>query len=378
VQAAGELRRGLETVSSLEVVIAGPSRTELEELVARLLDKLSADRLSGTVMGRPVSFTWAPAPAFGAALALRTGNDEFVEELRSRASLLGIELSDVAALDGLEAPSEAEFLVRLGVPAVPPELREGAAPEPVEGLLESGDLRGLVHNHSTWSDGALSIREMVAEARRLGFAYLAMADHSASSTVANGLSAQRVKAQADEVRVIRGELGEDGFELLHGIEVDIASDGSLDLPDELLAELDYTVASVHQNFGLSRDAQTERIVRAVHSPHVDILGHPTGRLLLRRPGYEVDLEAVIEACATTGTVIEINANPRRLDLDWRWVRLARRLGCRFSIDPDAHSALGFDDLRFGVTVARKAGLTPASVVNTAASGREFLERLRTG
>lgn len=376
-QLVGEYRRGLETVGELELVVAGPSKVELADIAARLLDELDgneAEGLSGRLMGRRIRFTSSSAGAFGAALAWRTGSDEFVRRLAQLAQEKGI---DPKNLDALDAPEEEPFLGWLGVGAVAPELRESGAATAVPGLLKLGEVRGAVHNHSTWSDGALSIREMVAAARALGFSYLAMADHSRSSVVANGLTGERVLAQAREVEEIREELAAEGedFGLLHGIEVDIQSDGSLDYPDELLARLDYAVASIHQNFALDKAAQTERLVRAVQNPYIHILAHPSGRMLLRRPGYEIDLPAVIEACARTGTVIEINANPRRLDLDWRWVIRARELGCRFSIDPDAHSADGLDDLRYGVTVARKAGLRADDVVNTAPNAGEFLARL---
>jgi DNA polymerase (family 10) len=378
---AGEYRRGLETVGQLEFVLSGAAPAAVAELAPRLLETVvedpAAGTVSGTLMGRGVRFSLAGPGGVGALLALRTGNHEYAGELAERALARGVDLDDRDERDALGFREEEDFLRWLDLPAVPPELRESAAPVPVPGLLELSDVRGLVHNHSTWSDGALSLREMAAVALRFGFAYLAMADHSRSSTVANGLSIERVRAQAEEVRSLRRELAAEwgAFELLHGIEVDILPDGTLDYPDELLSELDYVVVSVHQNFGLSRAEQTERIVRAIRNPHVDILGHATGRLLLRRPGYEVDLERVIDACAETGTVIEINANPRRLDLDWRWVVRAREAGCRFSIDPDAHTGDGFDDLRFGVTVARKAGLKPEDVINTAPTGREFLAQL---
>ena len=165
------------------------------------------------------------------------------------------------------------------------------------------------------------------------------------------------------------------FRVLHGLEVDIMPDGTLDYPDEVLATLDYAVVSVHQHFTLDKAKQTERVVRAVQNPYAKILAHMTGRLLLRRPSYEIDVEAVLQACAETGTVVELNANPRRLDLDWRGVIRARELGCRFSIDPDAHHPDGYRDLRYGVMMARKAGLTAAEVVNTAPTAEAFLARL---
>jgi DNA polymerase (family 10) len=245
----------------------------------------------------------------------------------------------------------------------------------IEDLVTLSDIRGLVHVHTDWSDGAASLRSMVAAAQAHGYRYLATADHSRTSAYANGLSVERVLAQAEEIEAVRHGL-DSGFELLHGMEVDILTDGSLDYPEELLAQLDYTVVSVHQGFRLSRRQQTERIIRAVQHPKAKILGHATGRLLLRRPGYEVDLEAVIAACADAGTVLELNGNPHRLDLDWEWVARAKAAGCRFAINPDAHTIQGCDDVRYGVLQARKAGLRVADVVNSAPTASAFLQQLK--
>ena len=275
-------------------------------------------------------------------------------------------------------PSEEDLFKALGIAWVTPELRESSRLEQPQNLVTLSDIRGMVHNHSTWSDAEHSIREMVRAAQERGYSYLAMADHSRTSFYANGLSIERVYAQAKEIQTIRQELKHQGsdFELLHGIEVDILSDGSLDYPDEVLATLDYTVVSVHQNFTLSEKAQTERIIKAVKNPYAKILGHMTGRLLLRRPSYALDIQAIIEACAESQTIIEINANPYRLDLDWRWVIKAKELGCAFSINPDAHAINGFDDIRYGVMMARKAGLSAKDVVNTASTGQAFLSHLK--
>ena len=218
---------------------------------------------------------------------------------------------------------------------------------------------------------------MIKGAQAKGYNYLGLADHSGTLAIANGLSAERVYAQAIEVKKIRQSLsfayGE--FGLLHGIEVDILTDGSLAYPDEVLADLDYTVVSVHQNFSLSCEEQTKRIIKAVNNPYANILAHPTGRLLLRRPAYEVDITAILEACASSGTVIEINANPHRLDLDWRYLAQAKELGCKFSINPDAHRIEGYDVMPFGVKVARKGGLTKEDVVNTAPTAEAFLTQI---
>ncbi|UCH24311.1 MAG: hypothetical protein JSV66_10155 [Trueperaceae bacterium] len=378
---AGELRRGLETVGLLDLVVTGVTSAELKGVLRAVLDEVQGDGLSGRHLGYEVRFTAAEETTFGAVLAYRTGSRAYVERLREVATdqAMTFSATGLRIEDGfLETRTEASLFESLGLPYLDPALREERAAKPLGNLIDFKDVRGLVHNHSTWSDGVFSIREMVEAARRLGYRYLAMGDHSRSSGYANGLSIERLSAQAEEIEEIRAELKAEGaaFELLHGVEVDILSEGELDYPDEVLEKLDYTVVSVHQNFTLSSKAQTARIVKAVRHPHATILGHATGRLLLRRPGYQVDLEAVIEACAETETVIEINANPYRLDLDWRWLRWAKALGCLFSINPDAHHTDGFEDVRYGVMMARKAGLTAEDVVNTAPTGEAFLRRLK--
>ena len=384
VEPAGSLRRGLETVGTLELVVTGADVQEVAEALESIADirEKSETDLGATVEGRELHVTVVDEAQLGAALLIQTGNDEYRKTLLERAAGRGYSLSDRGLFQGddlVATPEEKDVLQRLELPFIVPERRETANPQPVPDLVTLSDVRGLVHNHSTWSDAAFSIREMVAAARERGYAYLAMADHSRASYYANGLSIERVYAQAREIAEIREELRAEGsdFELLHGLEVDILTDGSLDYPDKVLATLDYTVVSVHQNFTLSERDQTERIVKAVQNPHASILGHLTGRLVLRRPGYALDQAAVIEACAETGTVVEINASPHRLDMDWRWVIRAKERGCTFSINPDAHHTNGFDDVYYGVLGARKAGLTAADVVNTASSGAAFLKKLKS-
>lgn len=383
VETAGSLRRGLETVGNLDFVVSGAS----PEAVANALESVAdiresgETRLNARLEGRDLTVTIAEEAAFGAVLLVGTGNETYRRMLLERAAEQGYDLKDTGLYrDGelVSTPEEKDVLQRLELPFIVPERRESTTPQPIHDLITPDDVRGLIHNHSVWSDAAFSIREMVAAARVRGYTYLAMADHSRASYYANGLSIERVYAQAQEIAEIREELKAEGsdFELLHGLEVDILSDGSLDYPDDVLDILDYTVVSVHQNFTLSEADQTERIVKAVQNPHASILGHLTGRLVLSRPGYALDHEAVIKACAEAGTVIEINANPHRLDMDWRWVVKAKERGCTFSIDPDAHHTSGFDDVYYGVLMARKAGLIPADVVNTAPTGAAFLKRLK--
>lgn len=397
VHVTGELRRRLETVAAVELLVAGAAEDELLAVLTGLADGSVIERTAGpllelTVLGRAVTVRPVGPEGMGWALFATTGSTAFVAALTGAESATSASgsagASEVAANGELPpAPSptvaaaaaEAEVFTLLDSAPVTPELREEAGATEPEGLIGHGDVRGLVHVHTTWSDAVASIREMVAEARRLGYAYLGLADHSRSSAVARGLSIERLQEQAAEVAEVRAELAAEGsdFELLHGIEVDIMPDGSLDYPDEVLELLDYTVVSVHQNFTLSRQAQTERIVTAVRHPLATILAHPTGRLILQRPGYEVDVDAVVAACAEAGTVVEINASPYRLDLDWRSVRHAAARGCLFSIHTDAHSLAGYGDMPYGVDMARKAGLVRSQVITTAAAGREFLARLKT-
>jgi DNA polymerase (family 10) len=368
---AGELRRACEVVAGLELVAAGAGAAEVQAALGVAASHGKGECVQAELGGYPLAVHLCRDDAFGTTLARATGSEAFWGWLEQRARERGVPLQG-------HYEDEERFFAALSLPFIPPERREEAEPELIEDLVTLADIRGLVHAHTRASDGAASLREMVAAAQARGYRYLAIADHSQSSQIANGLSPERVLAQAEEVAQLRRELARAGsdFGLLHGIEVDIRTDGSLDYDDEILARLDYVIVSVHQHFGLSLKQQTERIVRAVRHPRASILAHPTGRLLLHRPGYALDLEAVIEACAESGTVIELNANPRRLDLDWRWVKRAKARGCRFAINPDAHAASGYDDLRYGVAQARKAGLTPRDVVNTAPSAEAFLARLK--
>jgi DNA polymerase (family 10) len=230
-------------------------------------------------------------------------------------------------------------------------------------LVERGDLIGTFHCHTDWSDGGATLAEMAAAARERGLKYLGIADHSRSAGYAGGLSIERVRAQWKEIDELNATFG-DSFRIFKGTESDILADGSLDYPDEILAGFDYVVASVHSGFQLPRDEMTRRIVRAVSNPRVTMLGHPTGRLLLARDAYAVDLDAVIDAAARAGTMIEINANPHRLDLDALHCRRAHQKGVTLVINPDAHSVSGFDDLDYGIGVARRGWLTKREIFNT--------------
>jgi DNA polymerase (family 10) len=264
---------------------------------------------------------------------------------------------------------EADIFRALDLDYIPPELREmtgeieAAAEHRLPRLIEPGDLQGTFHCHTTWSDGSASVKEMAQAARKLGLKYLGIADHSQSLTVAFGLTPERVREQHAEIDAVNSKLT--GFRVFKGTECDILADGSLDFDDKTLATFDYVVASVHSHFNQSPAEITARIVRAVSHPRVTMLGHATGRLLLRRDGYKVDLEAVLRAAAKHGTMVEINAHPQRLDLDWVHCKRAKALGVQIVINPDAHSLgdLAYAQL-YGIDVARRGWLEKKDVFNT--------------
>jgi DNA polymerase (family 10) len=239
---------------------------------------------------------------------------------------------------------------------------QAAAEDRLPTLVEAGDVKGVFHCHTVASDGKATLEEMAQAAKALGLKYLGVADHSQSLTVANGLSPERVRRQQEEIDALNKRLK--GIKLFKGTECDIRADGRLDFDDELLATFDYVVASVHDHFKQPREEMTERIVRAIRNPYVTMLGHATGRLLLSREGYQVDLEAVLKAAAETGTLIEINAHPARLDLDWVHCKRAKALGVGIVINPDAHSTQEIGLYTYGVDVARRGWLEKANVFNT--------------
>jgi DNA polymerase (family X) len=393
-EAAGSLRRGRETVGDLDFIVAatepGPvmdwfvAWPGVVEVTAHG-DTKSSVRLEG---GLQADLRVVPDDRFVYALHHFTGSKEHNVKLRQRALARGYSMSEwglfakdaprEADLPAWDRPlavagirDEADLFRALGLHWVPPELREGsdeieaAESAPFPRLVEVTDLRGVFHNHTHDSDGNASIAEMAAGAAARGWQYLGIADHSQASFQAHGLSPDRLRAQIASIRAFNAE-GISSVRLLAGCEVDILRDGSLDFPADLLNELDYVVLSVHQSMtGLSASEMTERICRAIASPLRvrKILGHPTGRLLLRREPYPIDLEPVFATAAAHGCWIELNANPSRLDLDWRFWRQARAAGVACVINPDAHAVHHLDFVRAGVQAARKAGLTAADIVN---------------
>jgi DNA polymerase (family 10) len=305
------------------------------------------------------------------ALTYFTGSKEHNVALRQRCLERGWSLNEYA-ITGESPPEdiheERDLYRALGLEYIEPELRENhgeieaAEANTLPRLVEAPNLRGTFHNHTTASDGNATLAEMAAAAQELGLQYLGIADHSKSSFQANGLSEQRLRQQLEDIRALNETF--QGFRLFAGSEVDILKDGSLDFDNDLLAELDYVVASVHNVMNLPEAEMTRRIIKAIENPYVTMLGHVTGRLLCQRPAYAVNIPAIIDACAANGTIIELNASPWRLDMDWRWWKLAREKGVLCSINPDAHSTRGLQDLYFGIRSARKGWLTRDDVINT--------------
>ena len=355
---AGAVRRQCNVVESLDLVATGPADSVADVLAGLgLAPTARPTAVTATApLGLPLT-VWIAEPArYGRVLFERTGSDAHLAAFR--------EAHGAPA----DTDQEDEVYARAGLSPVPAPLREGAdelaraADGSLPDLVAVGDLRGTVHNHSTWSDGAHTLREMADAARARGLGYFGVCDHSRSLQIAHGLSVAQLEAQREEVDALNAEYADAGldFRVFAGSEVDILADGSMDYPDEVLAGLDLVVASVHSGFRMSEDEATARLVTAVSNPYVDVLGHPTGRLLLRREGYPVDHEAVLDACAEHDVAVELNANPWRLDLDWTFLRAATDRGVLVSINPDAHAIDGLDDVRWGVAAAQKGALTASS------------------
>lgn len=344
---AGSVRRGLETVGNLDLVVVGTPQ-QVRSALGRFVEEVQGDVLLGRLEGLPLRVFCTDAASFGSVLVQATGSREWLEALGAVPPALATE----------EAVCEA-----LNQPFVPAYWREKehvglTAPQTT---LQPPQLRGLIHVHSTYSDGSATLRQMAEAAMAQGLEYMVICDHSQTAAYAGGLRPPDVLRQWAEIEALNAELAP--FRILRGIESDILPDGSLDYPDELLARFEVVVGSLHASLGLSKAEQTQRLLRALDNPYLSILGHPSGRLLLKRKGAEADWEAVLERAQQNRKGVEFNCNPYRLDLDWR-LMLAWRDHLNFSLGPDAHSLEGLSDIQYGLLYARKAGLHPDQIVNT--------------
>jgi DNA polymerase (family 10) len=370
----GALRRHTETVERAEVLLAttdkGRVKKELDELFADSLSPVEDGFTTTLPNGLPLHLHLSPPVRFGTAWWETTGSEAHREAF------------EAAHGSPADHDTEGSLFDTADLPVIPPELRENrgeldaAAQNALPNLLTVDELQGCLHNHSTYSDGSHSLRTMAEAAQSLGFSYFGICDHSQSLQIASGLSPDEVRTQHDEVQALNEELPSD-FRLFHGIESDVLRDGSLDYEDDLLSIFDFVVASVHTGFSMTEEEATERVVRAIRNPYTRILGHPTGRLLLVREGYPLDHARVIDACAEHDVAIELNANPYRLDLDWRWVDRALEQDVLISINPDAHATGELEYVRWGVAVGRKGGLTAEHCLN-AKSLADFTDWLDEG
>jgi len=381
----GSLRRRKETINDIDILVsadaAGPimqaliTLPQVVQVVAHGETKSSVVTADGGASGRRVvmnaDLRVVRDEQFPFALHYFTGSKEHNVAVRARAQKYGLKLNEYELAGPnrqVRCRDEADLFAALDLDYIPPEMREhtgeieAAEKHRVPTLIELGDLRGVFHCHTQASDGKGTLEAMAEAARRLGFKYLGIADHSQSLTVANGLTPERVRRQQEEIDALNQRLK--GIKLFKGIECDILADGRLDYEDDVLDTFDYVVASVHSHFNMPEAEMTARIVRAISHPRATMLGHATGRLLLRRDAYKLDIEAVLQTAAQHGVMIEINAQPERLDLDWIHCKRARALGIPLVINPDAHSPEDIALVEYGINVARRAWLAKGDVFNT--------------
>ena len=396
VTPAGSLRRGRETVGDLDLLVTGPACAPehtaaavehvaaypgIHDIIAKGENKVSFHLSDGL----QVDVRLLPSASYGAALQYFTGSKAHNVALRQRALKMGYTLSEwaLARLDDnstVAAATEQEIYAALGMDWIPPELRENlgeieaAARHALPRLIEQADLRGDLHMHTNATDGHNTIREMAEAALNCGYRYIAITDHSKNLAMTNGLNEQRALEHIERIREVDHQM-EGRIRVFTGIEVDILADGALDLDDAVLAQMEIVIASVHTRFEQSREEMTARVLRAIENPYVRVLGHPTGRLLLRREPFSMDMGIVLRRAAELGVAVEHNAAPERLDLNDRDLRLAKELGCRIVIDSDSHDARNLGKMEYGLRQLRRAWLSPDDVLNTLGA-EDFLASLR--
>lgn len=374
IAVTGSLRRYKETVGDIDLLAASD---EPDALMNHFLDYSEVDHVvspgarKSTVVTRagiPVDFHLVSERQWPCTLLHLSGSKGHIARLRARASGLGLELTEQGLFrsDGSEIPcaGEADIYNALNLPFFPPEMREdlyNLDSPPPERLVEAGDLVGTLHCHSTWSDGINPVQEIAEAAREMGYLYVVITDHSQSSVIVEGLTPERVFAQHAEIDALNKRIQD--IRIVKGIESDILGDGSLDYAPEVLDACEFVIASIHSNFEMTEEESTRRLVRAMEDPHTSVIGHLTGRLLLSRSGYPVDVDKVVDAAIDNGVAFEINANPRRLDMDWRHLRKAADKGAMFALGSDAHRVAGLSNMHFGVAIARKGGLGPDCILN---------------
>ncbi len=351
IEFTGEFRRKMPIVNHLEFILIGEDTPDFYRAL-EALDNIEKNNEDYYYESLRLDFLFVDSNAFALEWLISSSDESFLQEYGIEDQML---------------ETEEEIFEDVGAAYVIPEMRDGRYTIDeldafnLNDIIDRKSLKGVVHNHSTYSDGTHSLEEMTLAAKNLGYEYMVISDHSKAAFYANGLNEDRLQLQANEVAQLNEKYPD--FSLFHGIEADILYDGSLDYNDAILGSLDVVIASIHSTLTMDIEKATSRLIKAVENPNTDILGHPTGRLLLSRKGYPIDHEKVIDACAANGVAIELNANPYRLDLDWEWIIYALQAGVYISINPDAHSIEGLEDVQYGIHVARKAGLTVQECLN---------------
>ncbi|MCA9256563.1 MAG: PHP domain-containing protein, partial [Phycisphaerales bacterium] len=378
VDVAGSMRRGCETIGDLDLLCEsddGPAVVAAFTSLSKAKRVLASGDTKGSIIVErrdgediQVDCRVVPSVSFGAALQYFTGSKEHNVRLRERAIKRGWKLNEWGLFDGenqIAGADESEIYAKLDLPHYPPELREDRgefeSKQPPR-LVEIADIRGDLHTHTTASDGKDDAETMVRAACERNYEFIAITDHTKSSAIANGLSIDRMWRQIEKIRQLNEKI--DTVSVLVGCECDILADGELDYPDNLLAACDFVVASVHSGMRQDREKVTARVLRAIESPYVNVIGHPTTRLINRREPIDLDMDAVVAKAAETGTALECNASWQRLDLHDRHIRMALDAGVKISINTDSHAVAQFDQMKFGIVTARRGGATPADVINT--------------
>ena len=380
IELAGSLRRKKETIHDIDIV-ASCRDEKREDLMTFFMSYVEPEMIvnrgqtKSTIIlnsGIHCDLRLVSDDQYPFLLHHSTGSKEHNTAMRQRAKSMNMTMNEYGLFkngqtDSIVCKNESEIFSKLNLAYIEPEMREnygeieqaerGTLPD----LVKKEDIKGLFHVHTTYSDGAFSIREMADYCLKMGFKYLGISDHSKSAFYANGLSEERIKQQHNEIDQLNAEYKD--FKILKGIESDILQDGNLDYSDTVLASFDFVIASIHSGFQMTESVMTERICNALANPYTTMLGHPTGRLLLGREAFPHDMPKILETAARYSRIVEINANPHRLDLDWRWGQLANQLGIRTAINPDAHSTDGLHDYQIGLGIARKAQFEAVSVIN---------------
>jgi DNA polymerase (family 10) len=376
VSLTGAFRRNSIIIDEIAILIALPA-AEVQQQIASLPGFVLTEANDGHLVWKlddklkVITHCCTPEDFF-AQLFATTGSTAFIDQFNAGGGAAFLH----------NAPSEAAIFSAAGMAYIPPFLREGfnelalARQQQIPQVIAPGDIKGIIHSHSSWSDGESSLEEMAAAAKAQGFEYLVISDHSRSAFYANGLTVERVLAQHAEIGALNEKLAP--FRIFKSIESDILNDGTLDYPNEILAKFDMVIASVHSNLKMTEEKAMARLLKAIENPYTTVLGHMTGRLLLSRNGYPVDHKTIIDACAANNVVIELNAHPRRLDIDWTWLPYALEKNVLISIDPDAHSIHGYRDIHYGTLAAQKGGVTKANNLSsfTAAMLDDYLQQRR--